>query len=339
MICPWHLRLLGRISLPVFSCALLLLVVLQTLSFPVVAEVLPKQAVKATRFEFAITGDAPYSVWEEGRFRDMVKAMNKENLAFVVHVGDFKNGGALCDDATFQDRKQMFQASRRPFIYVPGDNDWTDCHRASNGGFDPRERLAKLREMFFQGDLSLGQTPLRLERQSVDPRYSKFRENVRWSYGSVLFIGLNIPGSNNNFGRTREMDAEYRERNAANLVWMKQAFEMARQNESLGIVLSIQANPYLELPPAHKDRSGFNDFLAALEEATASFGKPVLLVHGDTHHFRIDKPRFAPGRAQLPNFTRLETFGSPYVNWVRVTVDPADPKLFAFERGIRDEFN
>lgn len=339
MIFPWHLRLLGRIQVPIFFYSLLLLVSLQALSFPVFAEVTSKQGVKATRFEFAVTGDTPYSVWEEDRFRDMVKAMNKENLAFVVHVGDFKNGGALCDDATFQDRKLMFQASRRPFIYVPGDNDWTDCHRISNGGFDPRERLAKLRELFFQGDFSLGQATLKLERQSADPRYAQFRENVRWIHGGVLFIGLNIPGSNNNFGRTKEMDAEYRERNAANLAWMKQAFELARQEGLKGIVLSIQANPYFELPPTHKDRSGFNEFLAALESETSSFGKPVLLVHGDTHHFRIDKPRFAPGREQLPNFTRLETYGSPYVNWVRVKVDPADPKLFSFERGMSDEFN
>jgi hypothetical protein len=29
--------------------------------------------------------------------------------------------------------------------------------------------------------------------------------------------------------------------------------------------------------------------------------------------------------------TRVETFGSPFVGWVQVTVDPADPKLFSFK--------
>ena len=36
-------------------------------------------------------------------------------------------------------------------IYVPGDNEWTDCHRANNGGYDPLERLAFLRAMFYPG--------------------------------------------------------------------------------------------------------------------------------------------------------------------------------------------
>ena len=45
--------------------------------------------------------------------------------------------------------------------------------------YGPLERLAKLRQMFFQGDQSLGRCTLRLMRQSEDTRYAKFRENVR----------------------------------------------------------------------------------------------------------------------------------------------------------------
>ena len=77
--------------------------------------------------------------------------------------------------------------------------------------------------MFFQGDQSLGRRTIRLTRQSEDTRYAKFRENVRWTQGDVLFVTLHVIGSNNNLGRTPEMDAEYSERNAANLAWMRQA--------------------------------------------------------------------------------------------------------------------
>ena len=44
----------------------------------------------------------------------------------------------------------------------------------------------------------------------------------------VTFATLHIVGSNDNFGRTPEMDAEHIERKAANMVWMKQAFAAAR---------------------------------------------------------------------------------------------------------------
>ena len=53
-------------------------------------------------------------------------------------------------------------------------------------------------------------------------------------------------------------------------------------------MLVIQANPNFDLPAAQ--RTGFNDFLAALEAETLAFEKPVVLVHGDSHYFRIDKP-------------------------------------------------
>jgi hypothetical protein len=33
----------------------------------------------------------------------------------------------------------------------------------------------------------------------------------------------------------------------------------------------------------------------------------------------------------IPNFTRVETFGSPNVHWVKVTVDPYSRNLFRFE--------
>ena len=170
---------------------------------------LPAQAQAPARFSFAIVGDAPYNALEEPVFAQMLREIDREELAFVVHVGDIKGGSSPCSDELFAQRLQQFQSVRHPFIYVPGDNEWTDCWRS---GSDPLERLAKLREMFYTDDDSLGEHKLKLERQSADPRFAEYRENVRWTMGSALFIGLNIPGSNNNLGRTPQMDAEYARR-------------------------------------------------------------------------------------------------------------------------------
>jgi hypothetical protein len=47
----------------------------------------------------------------------------------------------------------------------------------------------------------------------------------------------------------------------------------------------------------------------------------VLLVHGDTHRFRVDSPLRDPASgAPVANFTRMEVFGSPGMNWVRIRV-------------------
>jgi hypothetical protein len=155
----------------------------------------------------------------------------------------------------------------------------------------------------------------------------------------VLFVGLNVPGSNNNFltilpnGTMVGNLEEYTERNAANLAWMQEAFLLATEGKMKGLMLIIQANPGFELLP--EERTGYNEFLSALEEATLAFGKPVVLVHGDSHYFRIDKPlppSTDPEGLRIVNFTRVETFGQPNIHWLRGTVDPQDPNLFSFRQ-------
>jgi hypothetical protein len=334
-------------------CAVLLLCVLVLLGGLLYHGV---GAAQATRFEIGLIGDLPYSGEDEAKFPNLMQAMNEANLAFVVHVGDMETdprlykrdqtGAIPCTDDTFAQRKALFHASKHPFILTPGDNDWTDCHFAEPS-LDPLERLTKLRQVFFQGDQSLGQRSIPLTRQSTDPQYAKFRENVRWTSGEVLFVTLHLVGSNNNLGRTREGDAEYDERHAANVVWLKQAFAEAKRQAQKGLMIFTQANPYFEdhgsssrqhsmhITAENPEFSGYSDFLAALETEVLTFDKPVVLVHGDTHYFRIDQPLLSTARKRLiEHFTRVETFGSPNVHWVRVIVDPSDPQVFTFKPEI-----
>jgi hypothetical protein len=163
---------------------------------------------------------------------------------------------------------------------------------------------------------------------------------------------LNVPGSNNNLGRTPRMDAEYAQRNAADIDWMRQAFRQAKQEGSRAIMLLMQANPRFEdawpagrraalgIAPPPKGTSGYADFLQALLHETLAYDRPVVLVHGDTHYFRVDSPLIledgaGSGRTRaVENFMRVEVFGFPEAHWVRATVDPADPKVFSFSPGL-----
>jgi hypothetical protein len=233
----------------------------------------------------------------------------------------------------FANRLELFDSFAHPLIYVPGDNEWTDCHRANNGAFDPLERLAYLRAVFFPTDESLGARTLPLERQSDNPQYAPYRENVRWVVKSVMFAGLHVVGSNNNLGRTPAADAEFVDRNAATVAWLHDTFAAATAAGHKAVMLVIQANPNFDLPAAQ--RTGFNDFLAALQAETLAFGRPVVLVHGDSHYFRIDKPMIAASSGRrVENFTRVETFGENDNHWLRVGVDPGNPNVFAFDQRI-----
>ena len=78
------------------------------------------------------------------------------------------------------------------------------------------------------------------------PPADKFAACPLRTQGDVTFVTLHVIGSNNNLGRTPEMDAEYSKRNAANLAWMREAFDLATRSGSRAIMIVAQADPRFE---------------------------------------------------------------------------------------------
>lgn len=302
-------------------------------------------------FSFALIGDQEYDATQEAKFPNLKEDIERDSsIRFVIDDGDIKSGSSLCTDDLYNTRYTQFNSFAKPFIYIPGDNEWTDCHRTKAGSYDPLERLNKLRSVFFKYEdtMSLGIQKLPLKRQSKD-----FPENVTWSSGGVTFVGLNVPGSNNGLSPTTDniydaaMKVDYDKRNAANIEFLKSAFASAKKTNKLGLMIIIQANMWDAIPTT--ELTGYQDFIATLERETKAFGKPVVLVHGDSHYFRVDKPLPTPpfdttletqkapwesSEPRLENFTRVETFGTVNVHWVKVTIDPADPAVFTFRQRI-----
>jgi len=134
-----------------------------------------------------------------------------------------------------------------------------------------------------------------------------------------------------------EANAEYLERDAANVAWMRASFEQAKAQKAAGIVVVTQGDPGFDWPETEDfdestlpEFSGFRNFMAQLVKETEQFGGQVLFVHGDTHFFKLDKPLYSPTKL-LPNFTRLQTFGSPSLHWVKVHVDVKSADVFRVE--------
>ena len=277
-----------------------------------------------TALQFALIGDTPYSAAEAAALDSMIEDINREELAFVIHVGDITGGQGPCTDEWLEARKRQFEKFRHPFVIVPGDNEWVDCHRS---GFDPMERLGKFRELFEYGDTSLANRSLRLERQSG--RYTEYREHVRWIAADVLFVGVNVQGSNNNLGRTPAMDAEHRARMAAVFEWLENSLRLAKRRDLAGMLVFAQADPDFEGKFRRKRSDGFAEFRNALRDLARRFGKPVLFVNGDTHLYKLDQPLADPATGEpVRNFTRVIVFGSPQTRWVRAGIDPKSPQLF-----------
>ena len=284
-------------------------------------------------FSFGVMGDTPYSAAEHAEYLRMLRDMDARPLAFVIHVGDIKGGGA-CSDALYAERKREFDARAHPFVYTPGDNEWTDCRRPGMGSMDPLERLARLREVFFGDDRSLGREKMAMlvQDRCADARCAcpAYRENRQWERSGVRFVTLNVPGSDDNVGFDAASDAEARCRDQANAAWLDRAVRAAQAPGTRALVVAIQADPW------NNKRHAYDWLLAKLPEIAAQLrGKPLLLVHGDTHTLTMDQPfRDATGHV-IPNLFRLESYGSPMVGWVEVTVDPSDPHLFSFEPRLK----
>lgn len=311
-------------------------------------------------YAIGLWGDLPYSTAQiEGVWR-LIDDMNAQRLAFTVHNGDLKAGsGSPCDDALYFQSLAFFNSLHAPAMFTPGDNDWTDCDRPANGGFNSLERLDREREIFFSKPFSLGRRPLRQEVQTA-PLCLGIKgmvpcvENRRWSIRGVTYVTLNVQGSCNNLCDIAPDAAEYRARNAANIAWLRETFQQARQRGARAVMLVSQGNPGWDQSdptraPLRDPRTlnqtdgqpdGFGEFLRALRDEVIAFRRPVAYVHGDSHYFRVDKPFLDAQGRRLENFTRVETFGDNAVNgnndvqWLKVFVNPRSDEVFSYQPQI-----
>jgi hypothetical protein len=291
-------------------------------------------------FTFAAFGDMPYCSPREGpaacagevtRVEALVDAINAARPAFTLYLGDTKGGSEACTDAIVFDRTLAWMGRiEGALVYTPGDNEWTDCWQDRAGRYDPLVLLTRIRERFFAEPRSLGRAPMALTRQSdVDPAQRVFVENARWSHNGVVFLTVHVPGSDNN----RPPDSgpsppgaaqEFPARNAANLAWIAAGFAEAAAQRAPAVVVALQADLTYRDRCGRGTEAGHADTRRALVEAAARFGKPVLLLHGDSHFFLHDRPL-----AGVPNLQRLMVPGDKDTRAVLVRVDPAAADPFS----------
>ena len=291
----------------------------------------------AQGFSFVALGDLPYGAPEKSYppYRALIGAINAAQPDFSIHVGDFKSGSTVCSDEEFGQQLNHLGMFAGALVYTPGDNEWTDCHRKNNGAFDPLERLHRLRGMFFSEGRSLGRNPVALENQSrAMPKWSKYIENARFTHRDVLFVTLHIVGSNNNFEvRDARAVAEFMERDAANVDWIREAFELAERRNVKALVFAYQADvsdgrsAFDDFPPWSGFRASIGETLLPLAE---KWGRPVLLISGDSHRLKIDQP-YKLNRKELLNVTRLIVPGETDVRAVRVSVNADARQPFSFQ--------
>jgi Calcineurin-like phosphoesterase len=317
----------------------------------------------------AVFGDWPYNQNLLTNAPLLIESVNADpNVSLVIHVGDIHSGSQPCTSASILPPIPtsnpnwsaavyfQFQQFKKPLVYTPGDNEWTDCHKTKEfKSGDPLKELAAVRQLFFARPgktLGLEEKEVFSQSQYFDEQFpadAQFVENVIWQDGKVVFATFNLPGSNNDtlpwtngFENPSKQAQEVANRTAADIRWLKAAFYLARTKQAKAVVLAVQADMWdpAAVAPGGDGLSAYTPFVQELANQSIQFGRPVLLLNGDTHLFEADHPLAMPSSPQglihhtlpVPNLTRITVQGSTNApaEWLRLTIDTTTPGVFSW---------
>lgn len=317
----------------------------------------------------AVIGDWPYNKLLLDNAHLLINSINEDDkVSRVIHVGDIHAGSMPCTSADVlppiplsnpgynQKVYFQFQQFNKPVIYTPGDNEWTDCQKSKQfKSGDPLKELASLRSQFFaKPGLTLGkETQVLSQAQHFDPAYptdAQFVENVMWQQGKVVFVTLNVPGSNNDtlpwadtFSNPLAQTQEVAERTSADFRWLDAAFQMAKKEHARAVVIGIQADMWdpAAITATTNELSNYTPIVQKLADLVEDFGAPVLLLNGDSHVYGSDQPLADQSSStgsihhtqSVPNLTRITVQGSTTApsEWLRLTIDPRNNQPFNWE--------
>jgi hypothetical protein len=320
----------------------------------------------------AVYGDAPYGTSNDDTAEfnatpAFVDAVNRDpKVSLVVHVGDIHSGSQRCTEAYDRSVAGLWSRYQDPLVYTPGDNEWSDCQKAkqlsgdpslSYANGDPIANLALVRSTFFPNPgYTLGIKQKQVSSQALvgSGNDAKYVENVMWEQSGVLFVTVNIPGGSNNdadnwFGnpRTQAQTDEIAQRTKADLDWLDAAFTQAQSDGVKAVLIVTQADMW-DTADAASHQTNYEPFVSSIASHTTTFGKPVLLINGDSHLYRSDNPLVQGSRCvgeatphaaeapcttdawgqhpfyNVPNFHRIVVHGSTPLplEYLRLTIHP-----------------
>lgn len=246
---------------------------------------------------FAAMGDVPRSEKESRLLRMQLKEV-PTSCAFVIHLGDIKNGDEHCPLSIYTDVAEILRVSPVPVFIVPGDNEYNDCE-------NPLEAWKNWAQTFMRFDRKWNHNfPVfrQLERE----------ENFSLVLNNTLFVGVNVVG-----GRIFDRK-EWKERLDQDATWVERNLKVFGAQTRRAVIF------------AQAFAGGANKpFGDRFVRAAKAFGKPVLYLHGDGHHWICDRPF-----PDAPNVTRVQVDRGGIAPPVVVTVTKDDNKPFEFDRRL-----
>ena len=237
----------------------------------------------------AVVGDAPYdepgSRIELDRLSADVAAI--QDVAMVVHLGDLKTGKTPCLTETYTQAARAMCGAQVPAFVIPGDNEWNDCERTKAQGLD-------MVEGWRRWNASFGPAAIRcpaLEPPNAWQVRIQSRPTYPWWPGhhtgafqvdrnGVRVIGLALPSF---YAKGQGLKGEKgRIVQSVAIGWIQRHIAGAGQDIKAAVVL-VHAD--LQRSGSKQER-----VVEVLRDAAAKFGRPVLVVVGDSHEYEERRP-------------------------------------------------
>jgi hypothetical protein len=261
---------------------------------------------------------------DESMLRRAITETDADNLAFVV-VNGIKSPTEDCSDALYGQRRDLLNQAQNGLIMSLAASDWALCKDEAQQS-DAIERLSRVREMFYGGELSFGASKLPLLRQSLTAKFRSYTENSRWEFGNTLFATVNLPANNNHFLQSGGRNSEFEDRLIANRNWLQHLFAYAALKKSGAIVFFTDGNPFGPPPKRsflRTQRDGFSETRRLFSELSEKFRGRVLIVHGEMSKTSAEKQ---PNRIAWTGNLGQVGVGD---KWLKIDVHEASAQIFS----------
>ncbi|NEX59907.1 hypothetical protein [Noviherbaspirillum galbum] len=230
-------------------------------------------------FTFGILAHAAQGPDPEQALRTAIADTDDENHAFVVASG-LKTDKEPCNDALYERRAEVLKSAKNGIVPSLAAHDWSAC---TTDGAAPSPssaigRLARLRDLLYADDFSLGGSRIPVVRQSSNVKFRAYAENMRWEIEGIMFATVNLPANNNNFVADAGRNSEFEDRLVANRDWLRRVFLHAAKMKARGIVLFCDGNPLAV--QANVRRDGFTEIRRQLLGLAKEFEGRILVAHG-----------------------------------------------------------
>src|SRR5690606_7823574 len=116
----------------------------------------PLLAHASEAFSFGVIARPAHAAKATALLHKAIDDTDSDNLAFVVANG-IKADDEPCSDAVYNDRHALYENAKNGLVVSLTAGDWADCVNTMKHSI-AIERLRRLRELFFVGEFSFGQS-------------------------------------------------------------------------------------------------------------------------------------------------------------------------------------